>query len=83
LESERYSTNLIDLCLSAVRHLGRNIKRWQGGDRVARWTATGRLEAEKKFRNVRGYRELAALYRKLIPWVVSARQCPARNKRTK
>jgi hypothetical protein len=32
-----------------------------------RWTATGLLEAEKKFRKVKGYRELAILYRKLNP----------------
>ena len=63
--------------------MGRNVKRWQGGDHVARWTATGRLEAENKLRIVRDYRELAALHRKLIPWVVPAHHCPARNKRTK
>jgi hypothetical protein len=32
-----------------------------------RWTATGLLEAEKKFRKVKGYRELEILQRKLNP----------------
>jgi len=50
-----------------VRHVARNVKRWQGGDHIARWTAAGPLEAEKKFRKVKGYRELGELGRKLNP----------------
>ena len=44
------TTNAIESCLSTVRHVTRNVKRWQGGDHIARWTAAGLLEAEKKFR---------------------------------
>jgi len=61
------STNLIESCLSTVRHVARNVKRWQGGDHRARWAVAGLLEAEKKFRKVRGYRELEELARKLNP----------------
>ncbi len=61
------STNLIESCLSTVRHVARNVKRWQAGDHVARWTATGLLEAEKKFRKLKGYREVEGLARKLNP----------------
>jgi transposase-like protein len=61
------STNLIESCLSTVRHVARNVKRWQGGDHLARWTAAGLLEAEKKFRKVKGYRELQELAQKLNP----------------
>jgi transposase-like protein len=61
------STNLIESCLSTVRQVARNVKRWQDGDHIARWTAAGLLEAEKKFRKVRGYRELGELARKLNP----------------
>jgi transposase-like protein len=61
------STNLIESCLSTVRHVARNVKRWQGGDHIARWAAAGLLEAEKKFRKVRGYRELQELAKKLNP----------------
>jgi hypothetical protein len=46
------TTNIIESCLSTVRHVARNVKRWQGGDHVARWTAVGLLEAETKFRRV-------------------------------
>ena len=61
------STNLIESCLSTVRHVARNVKRWLGGDHIARWAAAGLLEAEKKFRKVRGYRELKELAQKLNP----------------
>jgi transposase-like protein len=61
------STNVIESCLSTVRHVTHNVKRWQGGDHIARWTAAGLLEAEKKFRKVKGYRELEALRNKLNP----------------
>jgi transposase-like protein len=61
------TTNLIESCLSTVRHVARNVKRWQGGDHVARWTAAGLLEAEKKFRRVKGFRELKELNRSLNP----------------
>ncbi len=68
------TTNIIESCLSTVRHVSRNVKRWQGGDHIARWTAAGLLEAEKKFRKVKGYRELKELARKLNPELHSQAQ---------
>ncbi len=35
--------------------------RWQSGDMCLRWTAAGMLEAERQFRRVLGYRDLAKL----------------------
>jgi len=61
------STNPIESCLSTVERVARNVKRWRGGDQSLRWTATGLLEAEQKFRRVKGYRELEALQRRLNP----------------
>ena len=61
------TTNPIESCLSTVERVARNVKRWQAGDQALRWTATGLLEAEKKFRRVKGYRELPALQSKLNP----------------
>ena len=61
------TTNPIESCLSTVERVARNVKRWHGGDQPLRWTATGLLEAERKFRKVKGYRELPALHRKLNP----------------
>ena len=61
------TTNPIESCLSTVKRVARNVKRWRGGDQSLRWTATGLLEAEKKFRRVKGYREIPMLNRKLNP----------------
>jgi hypothetical protein len=47
--------------------VARNVKRWHGGDQPLRWTATGLLEAERKFRKIKGFRELENLNRKLNP----------------
>src|SRR5579885_2806699 len=59
------TTNPIESCLSTVERVARNVKRWHGGDQPLRWTAAGLLEAEKKFRKVKGYRELTELAAKL------------------
>jgi transposase-like protein len=68
------STNVIESCLATVRRVSRNVKRWQGGDHVARWTATGLLEVEKTFRKVKGFRELKELDRILNPRLHSQEQ---------
>ena len=54
-------------CFSTAEEVTRKVKRWRGGDQALRWTATGLLEAERKFRKVKGYRELVTLHRKLNP----------------
>ncbi len=51
------------------RHL-----RWRVGDYVTRWTAAGLLKAEKKFRKVKGCRELKELNRILNPELHSQAQ---------
>ncbi|HLH54508.1 MAG TPA: hypothetical protein VKY92_12910 [Verrucomicrobiae bacterium] len=61
------TTNPIESCLSTVERVARNVKRWHGGDQLLRWTAAGLLEAEKKFRQVKGYRELKELAAKPNP----------------
>lgn len=61
------TSNPIESCLSTVERVARNVKRWHGGDQALRWTATGLLEAERKFRKVKGFRELATLHRTLNP----------------
>ncbi len=57
------STNPIESCFCIVEKVSRNVKRWRAGDHALRWTVTGLLEAEKKFRRVKGYRELQRLQR--------------------
>ena len=61
------STNPIESCLSTVERVARNVKRWREGDQSLRWTATGLLEAEKKFNRIKGYREIGVLNRGLNP----------------
>ncbi len=47
--------------IECVRRSARNVKRWQSGDMALRWTAAGMLEAERQFRRIIGYRDLAKL----------------------
>ena len=61
------NTNPIESCLSTVERVARNVKRWREGEQALRWTATGLLEAQKKFRRVKGYRELEILHRRMNP----------------
>jgi putative transposase len=55
------STNPIESMIECVRRTSRNVKRWQHGEMCLRWTAAGMLEAERQFRRVIGYSELAKL----------------------
>ena len=55
------STNIIESSNSGVRDRSRNVKRWQDGEHVERWTAAGLLETEKSFRRIKGYRHLSVL----------------------
>ena len=55
------STNPIESMIECVRRTSRNVKRWQHGEMCLRWTAAGMLEAERQFRKVIGYSELAKL----------------------
>jgi transposase-like protein len=68
------SSNPIESCFSIVEKVARNVKRWRAGSHALRWTATGLLEAEKKFRKVKGYRELEILQRKLNPSLTQQEQ---------
>jgi putative transposase len=47
--------------IECVRRTSRNVKRWSSGEMALRWTAAGMLEAERQFRRVIGYRDLAKL----------------------
>jgi hypothetical protein len=47
--------------IECVRRTSRNVKRWQSGEMALRWTAAGMLEAERQFRRIIGYRDLARL----------------------
>ena len=55
------STNPIENLNGSIRVITRRVKRWRGGSMAMRWTATALLEAEQRFRRVKGYREMPAL----------------------
>jgi putative transposase len=55
------STNPCESMIECVRRTSRNVKRWSSGEMALRWTAAGMLEAERQFRRVIGYRDLAKL----------------------
>ena len=61
------TTNPIESCLSTVQRVARNVKRWREGNQPLRWTATGLLEAEKKFRLIKGFQEILLLKDVLNP----------------
>ena len=59
------STNAIENLNSGIATYSRNVKRWQSGSMVVRWVSAGILEAEKKFRRIQGYRDIAKLTKSL------------------
>jgi putative transposase len=44
-----------------LARVARNVKRWRNGKMALRWGVTGLLEAEKKFRRLKGHREMPQL----------------------
>ncbi len=61
LKATLQSSNPIESMISIARTTSKNVKNWQSGDMGLRWIAAGMLEAEKQFRKVAGYRDLAKL----------------------
>ncbi len=55
------STNPIENLNGGIAKFTRNVRRWRDGSMILRWVGSSILEAEKKFRRVRGYREMPAL----------------------
>lgn len=54
------TTNAIENLMSAIRRVTRNVKRWQK-DMPRRWTALAILHAAKRFRRIKGHKELPIL----------------------
>jgi transposase-like protein len=55
------STNAIENLIGRVKKVSRNVKRWRGGSMVLRWAATGLIESQRKFRRIKGHREMSQL----------------------
>ena len=55
-------TNMIESMISIARTTTSNVKRWRDeNDMRRRWCAAGMAEAERKFRRVRGHKQMPAL----------------------
>ena len=52
------STNPIENLQGTLKRVARNVKRWRGGSMALRWGVSGLLEAQKRFRRVKGFREM-------------------------
>ena len=56
------STNPIESAFSMVRDQTRRVKNWRSSpDQVLRWSAATLLDAERRFRKIKGFRELEQL----------------------
>ena len=55
------STNPIENVQGTLAKVSRNVKRWRGGAMALRWSVTGLLVAETKFRRIKGHRGLPQL----------------------
>jgi len=55
------STNLIENVNGLVRKFARNVRRWRDGEMVVRWVATALKDADKKFRRLKGYKDMPRL----------------------
>ena len=55
------TTNSIENMNGTVRRVSRNVKRWRGESMIQRWVALGLAEAERKFRRVKGFKQMPTL----------------------
>lgn len=65
LQKTMRSTNPIESLNGSVQRYTRNVKRWRGGSMIQRWVAAALLDAQGRFRRVRGYRDMPKLIRAL------------------
>ena len=61
LERTLRSTNIIENLMDSVEGYTRRVKWWRGGQMIQRWVTSALVEAEPRFRRVRGYRDLRYL----------------------
>ena len=59
------NTNMIESCFSIAGNLCGNVKRWRNANMAWRWAGAVLLEAEKRFRRVRHYRQMPLLLKGL------------------
>ena len=55
------STNTIENLNGSVASYTRNVKRWQRGAMILRWGSAAVLDAEQRFRRIRGCKDMSRL----------------------
>jgi putative transposase len=68
------STNMIENLNGLVGHFTRNVRRWRDGGMLVRWVGAAVQDAQRSFRKLRGYRDLAALIRALDRTAMDSRK---------
>jgi putative transposase len=61
------TTNAIENLIGGAAKYARNVKRWRGGTMILRWVGAGVLHAQRRFRRLKGHRDLSRLNRALNP----------------
>jgi transposase-like protein len=61
LRAHLKTTNIIESALSVTRTITCRVKRWRDGHMRLRWCAAGLLEAEQRFRRIKGFVDLPKL----------------------
>lgn len=59
------TTNPIESAFSVAESVTHRVKRWRDGDMRQRWCVAGLLDAETRFRRVKGHKQLATLIQAL------------------
>jgi putative transposase len=65
------TTNPIENLNGSIAHFTRNVKRWKDGQMTLRWVAGALTDAKRRFRKLRGYRDMKFLLTALKPNTVS------------
>ena len=68
------TTNPIESAFSCLRKLTGRVKRWRDGIMKHRWCATGLLDAEKRFRGIKGCASIPQLLKKLDATVITEKK---------
>jgi transposase-like protein len=55
------TTNPIENLNGSIAHFARNVKRWKDGQMTLRWVAGALSDAKRRFRKLRGHREMKTL----------------------
>ncbi len=59
------TTNAIENLMSAIRRTTRRVARWRNGSMIRRWVGLAVLDAQNRFRRLKGHREMPLLFQAL------------------